>query len=91
VGLSHRPLPARQTGFVGRTVELAELGELLTAPACRLVTILGPGGIGKSRLAFEAAASVRESFADGVAFVTLQAITEAEAVAPRSRPRSAVP
>jgi predicted ATPase/DNA-binding CsgD family transcriptional regulator len=63
-------------------VELTELGELLTAPDCRLVTILGPGGIGKSRLALEAAAFVRETFADGVAFVPLQSVTEAEAVAP---------
>ncbi|MFN8541379.1 MAG: tetratricopeptide repeat protein [Thermomicrobiales bacterium] len=80
--LARRPeLPARQTSFVGRAMELAELGELLAAPGCRLLTIIGPGGIGKTRLALEAAAA-RDTFADGVAFVPLQAVVTAEALAP---------
>ena len=45
---------ADDTGFVGRRVELAELARLLAQPGCRLVTIVGPGGIGKSRLAAHA-------------------------------------
>ena len=75
-------LPARQTSFVGRAVELAELAELLAAPDCRLLTILGPGGIGKTRLALEVAAAARGTFADGVAFAPLQPVTAAEALAP---------
>ncbi|HEY8599736.1 MAG TPA: AAA family ATPase, partial [Thermomicrobiales bacterium] len=75
---AHRPvLPGRQTSFVGRTSDLAELTELLTVPDCRLVTIIGPGGIGKTRLAVEAATAVRERFADGVAFAPLQAVSDA--------------
>ncbi|HEX5502342.1 MAG TPA: tetratricopeptide repeat protein [Thermomicrobiales bacterium] len=81
--LSQRPdLPARQTSFVGRQLELAELAELLAAPDCRLLTILGPGGIGKTRLALEAATAVRGRFADGVAFAPLQAVAGAAALAP---------
>src|SRR5215213_3512418 len=79
----HRPdLPAHQTGFVGRAIELAELTELLATPDCRLLTIIGPGGIGKTRLALEVAAAIRGTFADGVAFAPLQPVTDAEAVAP---------
>lgn len=73
-------LPARQTSFVGRAMELAELAELLAAPDYRLLTIIGPGGIGKTRLALEAAA--RATFADGVAFAPLQSVSTAEALAP---------
>src|SRR6476469_8471799 len=81
--LPRRPdLPARQTSFVGRAMELAELGELLAASDCRLLTIIGPGGIGKTRLALEAAAAARETFADGIAFAPLQAISAAESLAP---------
>ncbi|MGW4345526.1 BTAD domain-containing putative transcriptional regulator [Streptomyces sp. NPDC004690] len=52
----HRPrLPAQLTGFVGRDGELARIAALLTAPDARLVTLTGPGGAGKTRLAVEAA------------------------------------
>jgi predicted ATPase/DNA-binding NarL/FixJ family response regulator len=73
--LLRHALPVRQTSFVGRTLELAELTQLLTAPTCRLLTIIGPGGIGKTRLALEAAEAVRATFADGIAFVPLQALS----------------
>jgi predicted ATPase/DNA-binding CsgD family transcriptional regulator len=79
--VSRPELPARQTSFVGRALELGELAELLAAPDCRLLTIIGPGGIGKTRLAIEAAAAAQETFADGVAFAALQAIGEADALA----------
>ncbi len=59
------------TSFVGRSAELAELAGILGNPACRLLTLLGPGGIGKTRLALEGAAQQSRAFADGVAFVGL--------------------
>ena len=75
---SHLPVPA--TAFVGRTRELVAVGELLQRPEVRLVTITGPGGIGKSRLALELGRSVSEDFPSGVYFVPLGAISEASAI-----------
>lgn len=70
-------------GFIGRRAELAHLRELLTAtPACRLLSLLGPGGIGKTRLALAAAAESRAAFADGVHVVPLAAVTDGELVVP---------
>jgi predicted ATPase/DNA-binding SARP family transcriptional activator len=66
---SNVPIPA--TSFVGREQELTELGDLLLGPDVRLVTLRGPGGSGKTRLALEAARVLRSSFRDGVAFVPL--------------------
>ena len=48
-------LPPYPTPFVGRQDELAQISALLADPACRLLTLVGPGGIGKTRLAVEAA------------------------------------
>ena len=59
-------LPALTTGFVGRESELAELLRLLASPTSRLVTLLGPGGVGKTRLALEAAAAAEPAFLNGV-------------------------
>ncbi|MCB0061992.1 MAG: tetratricopeptide repeat protein [Caldilineaceae bacterium] len=67
-------------GFVGRAVELAELTELLGDPVCRLLTIVGPGGIGKSRLALQMAMTYTATdsdehashpFPDGIYFIAL--------------------
>lgn len=66
------PIPA--TAFIGRGPELAHLVRLLSDPACRLLTLLGPGGIGKTRLALQIAADHAEAFADGVAFVSLASV-----------------
>ncbi len=66
------------TQFVGRQAELDELHRLLTQPSVRLITILGTGGIGKTRLAFEAALRHRELFPDGVSLVTLSSPTNAD-------------
>ena len=65
-----RYLPYQPTPFVGRDAELPALAAMLAEPACRLLTLLGPGGVGKSRLAQQVAAQTG-SFADGVAFVAL--------------------
>ena len=71
-------LPSHTTPFVGREAELAELADLLADPACRLITIVGPGGIGKTRLAIQLAGRVGAAFEDGVAFVDLQPVSGAD-------------
>ncbi|TDD86569.1 ATP-binding protein [Actinomadura rubrisoli] len=70
---SGRP-PAELTSFVGRHEELAEIVRLLDR--CRLVTLTGPGGVGKTRLSLRAAARLGGSFEDGVAFADLSALHE---------------
>ncbi|GHO99261.1 hypothetical protein KSF_093090 [Reticulibacter mediterranei] len=54
------------TLFLGRSQEIAEIGMLLSDPSCRLLTLVGPGGIGKTRLAMEVASHHRALFPDGV-------------------------
>ena len=73
-------LPSSRTPFVGREKELADLAELLANPDCRLATIFGPGGIGKTRLAIEAAAEQIGSFAHGIFLVPLAAINSTESI-----------
>jgi predicted ATPase/DNA-binding SARP family transcriptional activator len=70
-------LPLAATSLVGRDGELAQLGELLADPAHRLITILGPGGIGKTRLALAAAAENAVDFGNGVLFVSLAGMSDA--------------
>ena len=72
-------LPSQATSFVGRTAELAELRALVSGGS-RLVTITGPGGIGKSRLALQAAADALDGTGDGVWLVELAPVTEPELV-----------
>src|SRR5262249_13956126 len=82
VSLSERHnLPAALTPLVGREPELAELSELLRAPETRLLTIVGAGGMGKTRLALELARATLESFGDGVYFVALAPLASADALA----------
>jgi predicted ATPase/DNA-binding SARP family transcriptional activator len=68
------------SSFVGRRAELEELSETLRS--CRLVTLVGPGGVGKTRLAVEAAASLRDERPDGAWLVELASVTEPEGVGP---------
>jgi predicted ATPase len=68
-------LAVSSPGFVGRNTELTEITQLLLNPACRLLTLLGPGGIGKTRLAVETAYHLREVFPDGAHFVPLQPLS----------------
>ncbi len=67
-------LPWQPTSFVGRERELTELGRVL--PGARLVTLTGPGGCGKTRLAFEAAARRADAHRDGVRAVELAALAD---------------
>ncbi|MDX1661484.1 MAG: tetratricopeptide repeat protein, partial [Gemmatimonadota bacterium] len=81
--LDARPhnIPAQTTPLVGRDVELAAVRELLLDPHARLVTLVGPGGTGKTRLALQAAAEVIDAFADGVFLVNLAPIDDPDLVA----------
>ena len=74
-------LPAQLTSFIGREKELAQIAAYLTGPDCRLLTLLGPGGMGKTRLALQAAARVASAFCDGVYLVSLDAVPRAELLA----------
>jgi predicted ATPase/class 3 adenylate cyclase/DNA-binding CsgD family transcriptional regulator len=73
-------LPSQATSFVGRAAELAELRSLV-AGGSRLVTITGPGGIGKSRLALQVAAGALDGAGDGVWLVELAPVADPELVA----------
>jgi len=64
-------LPLSPTTLFGRDVELAAISRLLHDPQCRLVTLIGPGGIGKTHLAIEAVTQQHVRFTDGAAFVSL--------------------
>lgn len=67
-------LPLQLTAFFGRETELTRITARLQNPDCRLLTLVGAGGIGKTRLALEAAHSLLNSFGDGVYFVSLAPI-----------------
>ena len=72
--------PSPLTRMVGRADELATLSKMLTSDGQRLVTVTGPGGIGKSRLAVAAARDSESSFPDGVVFVDLAPVLDADLV-----------
>ena len=74
-GTPHAELPAAVDELVGREAELTAVRELLVGGA-RLLTVTGPGGVGKTRLALEAARLVPELFPDGVHFVGLGSVRE---------------
>ena len=75
-------LPAPLIPFIGREREIAELERLLRDPARRLITLLGPGGMGKTALAVEVARRQAGRFADGVYFVPLAPLTSPAELAP---------
>jgi serine/threonine protein kinase/predicted ATPase len=83
-------LPTQPTPFIGREAELAEVARLLSTShrsdgspdPVRLLTILGPGGMGKTRLALAAASAQLDAFPHGVYFVSLAALQSAQAIVP---------
>jgi predicted ATPase/DNA-binding CsgD family transcriptional regulator len=87
VGLLESPLvtpsklniPPQATGFIGREDELKGIERRLADPTCRLLTLFGPGGIGKTRLAIEAAYRHQQAFVS-VSFCTLQATPSSQAL-----------
>jgi predicted ATPase/DNA-binding SARP family transcriptional activator len=81
-----RPLaslpPTPPTPFIGRERERAELARWLAQPATRLLTLFGPGGVGKTRLARAVAEHAREHFLHGSAYISLEAVDAASNVIP---------
>jgi predicted ATPase/DNA-binding SARP family transcriptional activator len=79
-------LPPQPTHFIGREPELAEIARLLENPDCRLLTLVGPGGVGKTRLALEAATGLAHApispFPHGVYFAPLAALSSGEFLVP---------
>ncbi|MGF1504089.1 MAG: protein kinase, partial [Anaerolineae bacterium] len=70
-GKPTQSIPTPRTSFIGRTRELAEIADQLADPGCRLLTLIGPGGMGKTRLALQTAIDHADAYPDGVYFVPL--------------------
>ena len=75
-------LPKPPTPLVSREIEIARIVEILSGPECRLLTLAGPGGIGKTRLAIAAAEVLGPVFTGGACFVPLAAVTTPESIWP---------
>lgn len=78
----NRAFPAPVSGFIGRVREVAALKHLLHREEVRLLTLTGPGGIGKTRLGLHVATALREQFTDGVFFVNLAHLKDLAFVVP---------
>ena len=77
-------LPPQLTSFIGRERQITEATDLLSE--IRLLTLTGPGGTGKTRLALKVADELLDSFADGVCFVDLAPVSEPGLVSQRDCP-----
>lgn len=78
----HARLPEPVDTFVGRDREIVALGSHLTDGPARLITLTGPGGVGKTRLALETAARFGETFTDGTHYIPLASVSQADLVVP---------
>jgi predicted ATPase/DNA-binding SARP family transcriptional activator len=76
------PLPAPANETIGRAGERAEVSELLMRPGVRLVTLLGPGGVGKTRLALDVGRAVADRFPGGMGHLNLDGVKEAGVLVP---------
>jgi len=77
---STNTLPLQPTPFIGRSEEIADIVQMLANPTCRLLTLIGPGGIGKTCLALQVAKEL-DSFRHGIHFVPLQHVHSTEFLA----------
>jgi predicted ATPase/class 3 adenylate cyclase len=75
-------LPTQPTPFLGREQEVSTVCELLRRPEVRLVTLTGPGGMGKTRLGLQVAAELADQFAEGVFLVRLAPVSDPEQILP---------
>lgn len=73
-------IPLQSTPFIGRESELAALGRLFSEPQCRLLTLTGIGGVGKTRLAIEFALSKQAAFPGGVYYIPLNSVNSSEKI-----------
>ena len=80
---SERSLPLTSTSLIGREHDITEVSELLQKPEVRLVTLTGPGGIGKTRLAIAVGEQLDDRYAHGTVFVPLASIAQPGLVLPR--------
>jgi predicted ATPase/class 3 adenylate cyclase len=78
----HNNLPILPTSLIGREQDVSEISVLLEQPEMRLLTLLGPGGIGKTRLAIAVATQMRSFFVGGTRFVGLAALNDPQLVVP---------
>src|SRR5262249_11997036 len=81
LGAHQHTQPTPLSSLIGRAHETAAIGQLLEQPAVRLVTLLGPPGVGKTRLSIQVAHDLHNDFTDGVFFVPLAPISDPALVA----------
>ena len=79
-GAAHNPLPVDATSLIGREGEVEEVCSLIEIPDVRLVTLTGPGGVGKTRLAVAVGERLRDRYEAGTAFIPLESVTESDEI-----------
>ena len=84
-------LPVQPTPLIGREHEVEVACALLQDPGVRLVTLSGPGGVGKTRLALQLASILQHTFSDGLCFIPLAAIRDADLVLPATAQALGIP
>jgi predicted ATPase/transcriptional regulator with XRE-family HTH domain len=78
----HTHLPVSPTSLIGREDELSLISNQLLQPSCRMLTLTGPGGIGKTRLAIEVGRNLEPHFTDGIHFISLAGVGMPESILP---------